>query len=84
MTDRDTIVVKDGGSSTGVLLGIIAIIIALGGEDGHVRPHPRGPGRRFDQPAQRHQRERPAAQRGAESLLGASADVSDEVRHHGY
>jgi hypothetical protein len=29
MTDRDTIVVKDGGSSTGVILGIIAIIIVL-------------------------------------------------------
>ena len=27
MTDRDTVVVKDGGSSTGVILGIIAIII---------------------------------------------------------
>jgi hypothetical protein len=30
MTDsRDTIVVKDGGSSSGVILGIIAIIIVL-------------------------------------------------------
>jgi hypothetical protein len=29
MTDRDTIVVKDGGSSTGMILGIIAIIIVL-------------------------------------------------------
>jgi hypothetical protein len=29
--DRDTIVVKDGGSSTGVLLGVIAIIIVLAG-----------------------------------------------------
>ena len=29
MTDRDTIVVKDGGSNTGVILGIIAIIIVL-------------------------------------------------------
>ncbi len=29
MTDRDTVVVKDGGSSTGVILGIIAIIIVL-------------------------------------------------------
>lgn len=26
---RDTVVVKDGGSSTGMLLGIIAIIIVL-------------------------------------------------------
>jgi len=26
MTDRNTVVVKDGGSSTGVILGIIAII----------------------------------------------------------
>jgi hypothetical protein len=26
---RDTIVVKDGGSNTGVILGIIAIIIVL-------------------------------------------------------
>lgn len=26
---RDTVVVKDGGSSTGLLLGIIAIIIVL-------------------------------------------------------
>ena len=26
---RDTVVVKDGGSSTGVILGIIAIIIVL-------------------------------------------------------
>jgi hypothetical protein len=29
MTDRDTVVVKDGGSNTGVILGIIAIIIVL-------------------------------------------------------
>jgi hypothetical protein len=30
MTDsRETVVVKDGGSSTGVILGIIAIIIVL-------------------------------------------------------
>lgn len=29
--DRDTIVVKDGGSSTGLLLGVIAIIIVLAG-----------------------------------------------------
>lgn len=26
---RDTVVVKDGGSSTGLLLGIIAIVIVL-------------------------------------------------------
>lgn len=31
MTDRDTVVVKDGGSSTGVILGIIAIIIVIAG-----------------------------------------------------
>ena len=29
MTDRDTIVVKDGGSNAGLILGIIAIIIVL-------------------------------------------------------
>ncbi len=29
--DRETIVVKDGGSSTGLLLGIIAIVIVLAG-----------------------------------------------------
>jgi hypothetical protein len=29
MTDRDTVVVKDGGSSAGLILGIIAIIIVL-------------------------------------------------------
>ena len=29
MTDRDTIVVKEGGSSTGVILGIIALIVVL-------------------------------------------------------
>ena len=29
MTDRETVVVKDGGSSTGAILGIIAIIIVL-------------------------------------------------------
>jgi hypothetical protein len=29
MTDHDTVVVKDGGSSTGVILGIIAIVIVL-------------------------------------------------------
>jgi hypothetical protein len=29
MTDHDTVVVKEGGSSTGLLLGIIAIIIVL-------------------------------------------------------
>jgi hypothetical protein len=29
MTDRDTVVVKDGGGSSGVILGIIAIIIVL-------------------------------------------------------
>jgi hypothetical protein len=27
--DRDTVVVKDGGSSTGLMLGIIAVIIVL-------------------------------------------------------
>ena len=27
--DRDTVVVKDGGSSTGAILGILAIIIVL-------------------------------------------------------
>lgn len=27
---RDTVVVKDGGSSTGVILGIIALVIVLG------------------------------------------------------
>jgi len=32
MTDhRDTVVVKDGGSSAGLLLGIIAIVIVLAG-----------------------------------------------------
>jgi hypothetical protein len=32
MTDQhDTVVVKDGGSSTGLVLGIIAIIIVLAG-----------------------------------------------------
>jgi len=29
--DRDTIVVKDGGSSSGMILGIIAILIVLAG-----------------------------------------------------
>jgi hypothetical protein len=29
--DRDTVVVKDGGSSTGLMLGIIAVIIVLAG-----------------------------------------------------
>ena len=29
--DRDTIVVRDGGSSTGLILGIIAVIIVLAG-----------------------------------------------------
>jgi len=29
MTDRDTVVVTDGGSSAGVILGIIAIIIVV-------------------------------------------------------
>jgi hypothetical protein len=29
MTDHETVVVKDGGSNTGVILGIIAIIIVL-------------------------------------------------------
>jgi len=29
MTDRETVVVKDGGSSIGVILGIIAIIIVI-------------------------------------------------------
>ena len=28
---RDTVVVKDGGSSTGLILGIIAIVIVLAG-----------------------------------------------------
>jgi len=31
MTDRDTVVVKDGGSSIGTILGIIAIILVLAG-----------------------------------------------------
>ena len=29
MTDRETVVVKDGGSNAGLILGIIAIIIVL-------------------------------------------------------
>ena len=29
MTDHETVVVKEGGSSTGLILGIIAIIIVL-------------------------------------------------------
>ena len=29
--DRDTVVVPDGGSSTGLILGIIAVIIVLAG-----------------------------------------------------
>jgi len=29
--DRDTLVVRDGGSSTGMILGIIAVIIVLAG-----------------------------------------------------
>ena len=29
MTDHDTVVVKDGGSSAGLILGIIAIVIVL-------------------------------------------------------
>jgi hypothetical protein len=29
--DRDTVVVRDGGSSTGMILGIIAVIIVLAG-----------------------------------------------------
>jgi hypothetical protein len=29
MTDRDTVVVKDGGSGTGMILGILAVIIVL-------------------------------------------------------
>jgi hypothetical protein len=29
--DRDTVVVRDGGSSTGLVLGIIAVIIVLVG-----------------------------------------------------
>ena len=31
MHDRDTVVVTDGGSSTGLILGIIAVIIVLAG-----------------------------------------------------
>ena len=29
--DRDTVIVKDGGSSSGMILGIIAILIVLAG-----------------------------------------------------
>jgi hypothetical protein len=29
--DRDTVVVRDGGSSSGMILGIIAVIIVLAG-----------------------------------------------------
>jgi hypothetical protein len=31
MPDRDTVVVKDGGSSIGTILGIIAVILVLAG-----------------------------------------------------
>ena len=31
MPDRDTVVVKDGGSSIGTILGVIAIILVLAG-----------------------------------------------------
>ena len=64
MTDRDTVVVKDGGSSTGVILGIIAIIIVLALGWYFLM----GPGAGTTS-AQRHQRQRPAAERRAESLL---------------
>lgn len=30
-TDHDTVVVRDGGSSSGLILGIIAVIIVLAG-----------------------------------------------------
>jgi len=29
MTDRDTVVVDGGGSSTGILLGIVALVLVL-------------------------------------------------------
>lgn len=31
MSDRDTVVVNDGGSGMGVILGIIAVILVLAG-----------------------------------------------------
>jgi hypothetical protein len=31
MTDRDTVVVKEGGSGAGVVLGVIAVILVLAG-----------------------------------------------------
>jgi len=38
MTDRDTVVVNGGGSSTGVLLGIVAIVLVLAAELPSVPP----------------------------------------------
>ncbi len=63
--DRDTIVVKDGGSSTGLLLGIIAIIIVLAGAWYFLI----GPGAGWHDRAERHQRQCGAPERRARGLL---------------
>ncbi len=66
MSDQhDTVVVKEGGSSTGVIVGIIALILVLGA--GWYFLH--GPGRRLHEPADRRQRQRRAPERRTRRVL---------------
>ena len=65
-TDHDTVVVNDGGSSTGLILGIIAVIIVLAG----ALVFPRRPRREHEFHADRRQRGRHAPERRARRLLG--------------
>ena len=79
MTDRhdsrhDTVVVRDGGSSTGVILGIIAVLIVLAG----VWYFLIGPGAGTTSQVQRHQRQRRAPERGP--ALTASIGVRTRRR----
>ncbi len=64
--DRDTVVVRDGGSSTGLILGIIAVIIVLAGAWYFLH----GPGREHvDLEPDRHQCRCHASERGTGRLL---------------
>ena len=88
--DHDTVVVKDSGSSAGMILGILAVIIVLAGL-WYFAMGP-GSGRRDHDPGEQPGREHrsPGRTGGAGSFVirshhldDAPDDVGRVVRHHG-
>ena len=62
---HDTVVVKDGGSSAGVMIALVALVIVLAGAWYFVM----GPGAGTYDRADRHQRQRGAAERRPGGVL---------------